>query len=117
MQQLPSWMIKALPVVQFLLRLFSLGYNHFIRAEVVSCLRSQYCKLSALGFSKADIAEIDRLSIAAAVFRGEEQWQQALSGSGDLSNKVKTLFSILTNPKQFAKPEEHINWIEDVIEK
>lgn len=111
--------LRALPVVQFLMRTLALKLNGYIRSEILFCLRSQYFKLSAFGLSSKTIDELDRISLAATVVGGQTQWQEAVSAQemGYLGTKLATVFSTLAPSEAVVSAEQHVHWVEDVIAK
>ena len=114
-----SIQLRALPAVQFFLKICSLQLNGFLRADVIEFLRNKYFKHENFGLSENLVDELDRCSRERAVLGGEQQWQSALLNFGRdvLWQKLKVVFDLLTPPKQRGTPVEYVQWIEDTIEQ
>ncbi|MBI2809328.1 MAG: exodeoxyribonuclease V subunit gamma [Candidatus Melainabacteria bacterium] len=88
----------ALPLVQFLNKLFNLAANKFSRADTIAILSSPYFNKKNIGLTRRDIEGLDRASMRMNVVASRAQWEDVWHSSVD------------------ATDHEFVRWVEDVIE-
>lgn len=110
--------LKALPIIQFLLKGLSLSFNNFLRQDVIFCLRSRYFKHSTFGLSENSVEAVDRLSRSKVVVAGSGQWQQSLSEGAEPSywRGLKTVFDTVSPGTAHGTAEEFVVWVENVLD-
>jgi ATP-dependent helicase/DNAse subunit B len=110
--------LKALPLVQFLLRILALHGQDFTRPDVIYCLRSKYFNQAKFSLSETKVDELDKLSRAKIVVSGKDQWLEALEDGAfaDLRASLRRTIDRLTPPQTTGTAEQHVAWVEDVID-
>jgi ATP-dependent helicase/DNAse subunit B len=110
--------LAALPIVRFLLTLFSLRENDFARAAVISCLQNPYFKPQELKLTARDVIRLDAISYKQKIIDSEKQWISALENEPfDLKDKMERLFRIFDDAPQFGSAYGFVVWIEDLLDK
>ncbi len=111
--------ICELPIVQYLLGLLKLSVNGFRRAQVIACLRSRYCQLSAFGLTAADVDLVDEKTLSVGLVGGSDRWQKL-----DLDPEYRSaaegiqLFVRLVEPPAGIKTvTDFCVWCEDLFDR
>lgn len=112
--------LRALPLVQFLQKLFSLSADKFNRASVISVLSSPYFNRKELGITRKDVDSIDRVSMKMNVVGGRAQWDDVWHDP-DNSPRPETRVNLYkffdkVTPLPVVTCHEFVSWIEDVIQ-
>lgn len=112
--------LNALPLVQFLNKLFNLAFNKFLRADTLALLNSPYFNRKNIGLTRRDIEGLDRASLRMNVVGSRSQWEDVWhcldAPRADARSILFRFFDIVT-PPTVATYHEFVRWIEDVIEK
>ncbi|HEY9731515.1 MAG TPA: PD-(D/E)XK nuclease family protein [Drouetiella sp.] len=112
--------LNALPLVQFLSKLFNLASNKFLRADTIALLRSPYFDKKNIGLTRRDIDGLDRGSLRMNVVGSRSQWDDVWhcqdAPRADARGILVRFFDIVT-PPSVATYHEFVRWVEDVIEK
>jgi ATP-dependent helicase/DNAse subunit B len=112
--------LRALPLVQFLNKLFNLTSNKFRRGDTLALLRSPYFNRKNIGLTRRDVEALDRASLRMNVVATRAQWEDAWHNTEDAPRpdarmNLFRFFDIVT-PPPVATYHEFVRWVEDVIE-
>ncbi|MBS1954720.1 MAG: exodeoxyribonuclease V subunit gamma [Cyanobacteria bacterium SZAS-4] len=112
--------LHALPLVQFLNKLFNLAANKFSRADTIAILSSPYFNKKNIGLTRRDIEGLDRASMRMNVVASRNQWEDVWHSSVDGprpdARKILFRFFDIATPPSVATDHEFVRWVEDVIE-
>ncbi|MBX9696298.1 MAG: hypothetical protein K2Z81_28175, partial [Cyanobacteria bacterium] len=108
--------IASLPVVQFLLKLLTVGFDKFPRRTFIDLLKSRLFNLKAFGLSPADVRKLDRQSIIDGVVSGAERWLES-ARKVQLKERLEPVIAHFTAPDSRRLMSKFVSWSEDVITK
>ncbi len=112
--------LRALPLVQFLNKLFNLTSEKFPRADTITVLNSPYFNRQNFDLTRRDIEALDRASLRMNVVASRTQWDDAWHSSSDsprpeARTSLLKFFDIVT-PPPVGTYHQFVRWVEDVIE-
>ncbi len=108
--------IASLPIVQFLVKLLTVGVESFPRRVLVDLLKSRLFNLKMFGLSPTDVRLLDRQSIDDGIVSGATRWLEC-ARKLQLKERLEPLISYLTPPDSRRLMSKFVAWSEDVITK